>query len=170
MGINSTVGPEGICPSLLVFGVMPKLPIPGSSPAAVPHGKRMIAVEQTCEEYIKIVTKLRLKTAEKTFVPKSPPLSLKYNDKVLVYRNTTGRWEHRTFVARDESTITLIEPDGKSQPYGITRVSEYNEGTFLSTPDLYGIIPSESTECTINQTPTSPAHPADSTGAPPPPV
>lgn len=66
--------------------------IPGSSPAAIPHGQWMIAIEQAREEYITIVAKLRLKTAKKAFVPKSPPLELKYGDKVLVYHKKSEGW------------------------------------------------------------------------------
>ncbi len=48
---------------------MPKLPLPGSTPAAVPHGERMMMMEKAREEYEKIVGTMRLKTAEKAFVP-----------------------------------------------------------------------------------------------------
>lgn len=50
-----------------------------------------MGLERAREEYIKIVANLRLKATEKAFIPKAPPLSLNYGDKVLVYRNTTRR-------------------------------------------------------------------------------
>ncbi len=81
---------------------------------------------------------MRLKTAEKAFVPRSPPTTLQYGDKVHVYQDTSGQWEPRSFVSRNDHEILVIEPNGEVQPYPITRVSEYREGTYLPQPDLYG--------------------------------
>lgn len=136
MCVNSTVGPEGLCPTLLVFGAMPKLPLPESLPSATQQGQRMMLMEKAREEYMKIIAEMRLKTAEKAFIPKSPSLELKYGDKVLVYRDTTRRWEPRTFVSRNENSILVIEPNGDVQPYAKTAVSEYKEGTYLPRPDI----------------------------------
>lgn len=47
----------------------------------------------------------------------------------------------------------VIELDGTSQPYGITKVSEYKEGTYLPRPDLYDIIPETTKEKTTEQLP-----------------
>ncbi len=139
MCINSTVGPEGLCQSLLVFGAMPKLSLRGSTPPAVLHGERMVMIEKAGEEYVKIVGTMRLKTAEKAFFPRSPPTTLQYGDKGLVYTDTTGRWEPRLFVSRNDHTTLVIELSREVQPYPITRVSEYKEGTYLPPPDLCGL-------------------------------
>ena len=45
MAVNTTVEPEGLCPTLLMFGAMPKLPIPDSGPSSVPQAKRMLMLE-----------------------------------------------------------------------------------------------------------------------------
>ncbi len=63
MCINSTNGPEGICPTLLVFGAMPKIPLPGSGPSAVSQGVRMMMMETARDEYLRIVGKMRLQQA-----------------------------------------------------------------------------------------------------------
>lgn len=122
MCVNTTVGPEGLCPTLLVFGAMPKLLLPGSLPAATPQGKRMMLMENAREEYMKIVAEMRLKRAAKAFVHKTLSVELKYGDKVLVYRDTTRRWESRTFVSRNDHSIIVIEPNGYVQPYATTAV------------------------------------------------
>ncbi len=96
-------------------------------------------MEKAREEYMKIVGTMRLKTAKKAFVPRSPPTTLLYGDKVLVYRDTIGWLEPRSFVSRKDHTILVIESSGEVQPYPITRVSEYKEGTYLPRPDLYGL-------------------------------
>ena len=139
MCVNSTVGPEGICPTLLVFGAMPKLPLPGSLPAAVPQSERMKILETAREKYISLVAKMRLRQAEKAFVPRTPPTTLKFGDRILVYRETTGRWEPRKFVSRNDQEILVEEPNGEVQPYAFSKVSELREGIYLPRPDLYGI-------------------------------
>ena len=139
MCINSTVGPEVICPALLVFGAMPKLPLPGSLPGAVSQSERMKILNTDREKYVSLVAKMRLEQAEKAFVPRTPPASLKYGDKVLMYRDTTGRSDPRIFASRNENTILVQEPDGNVQPYGTSKVSELREGIYLPRPDLYGI-------------------------------
>ena len=139
MAVNTTIGPEGLCPILLVFGAMPKLPLPDSGPAAVPQAERMMMLETAREEYIDLVAKIRLKQSEKAFIPSRPPITLQYGDKVLVYRESGKRWEPRMFVSRNENTILVAEPNGDVQPYPITKVSELKEGVYLPRPDIYGI-------------------------------
>ena len=82
---------------------------------------------------------MRLKAAEKAFVPSTPPLSLQFGDEMLVYRETEGIWEPRTFVSRDDNMIFVMEPGEETQPYSKTKVSEYKGGKYLPRPDLYGI-------------------------------
>ena len=139
MAVNTTIGPEGLCPILLVFGAMPKLPLPDSGPAAVPQAERMMMLETAREEYINLVAKIKLKQSEKAFIPSRPPVTLQYGDKVLVYRESGKRWEPRMFVSRNESTILVAEPNGDVQPYPITKVSELQDGVYLPRPDIYGI-------------------------------
>ncbi len=57
MCINSTEGCEGIFPTLLVFGAMPKIPLPDSGPSAVSQEVRMMMVDPARDEYLRIVAK-----------------------------------------------------------------------------------------------------------------
>lgn len=83
MAVNATVGPEGRGPFLLVFRATPKIPIHGSSPAVAPLGERVMKIETAREEYLKIISSIRLKQAEKGFVPKQPSLGLQYGTRFL---------------------------------------------------------------------------------------
>ena len=131
MCINSTIGPEEICLTLLVFGAVPKLPLPGSLPASLPQAQRMMMMETAREESTKIIGEIRLRAAEKAFVSSTPPLSVQYGDKILVYRDTSVHWGPRTFVSRNDDTILVMEPNGVTQPYSKTKVSEYKEVPYL---------------------------------------
>lgn len=91
MSINSTIGAEGISPKLLVFEAMPKLEIPVSQAAQIPTGQRMVILENARVHYIKHAAIMRQKKTETSFIPKPLPITLKYGDKVLAYKDTTGR-------------------------------------------------------------------------------
>lgn len=81
---NDTAGPSGLVPSLLVFGVMPRLPI---RPAALPsHVDRMRAAVLARKEMIDIVAKQRLETAANRRVPNAADSTFCINDEVLMYR------------------------------------------------------------------------------------
>ncbi len=141
MCIKATAGPEGFSTKLLAFGAMPKLQLPGSLPTSVPHALRMMVMENSMEEYMKIFGELRLKRAEKALVPKSPPYSLEHGCKVLVYRETSGSWELRYHVSRNEDGVIALKPNGDVQLFRIPKVRNYKVETFLLQPDLYGLIP-----------------------------
>lgn len=81
MSINSTVEPERICPTLLVYGSIPKLPVPGSQHDADPPQSTDYDAWSSQRAIHQTVAQLRLKAAEKAFVPKKNPLSLKYTTK-----------------------------------------------------------------------------------------
>lgn len=101
---------------------MPKLPLPGTLPWEVPQAERMMMMETAREQYMKIVGQIRLKQAERAFIPWTPSPTLFFGDKVLVYHEKTGRWELRTFISGNESIILIREPDGDAQPYPIISV------------------------------------------------
>lgn len=103
---------------------MAKLPLPESLSATIPQGKIMMLMEKAREEYMKIIAELRLQRTEKAFVPSTPSLNLKYDDKVLVYRDTTRRWEPCTTVSRDENHISVIEPNEDVHRYANSAVSD----------------------------------------------
>eukprot|EP00171_Calliarthron_tuberculosum_P006096 IDg6096t1 len=121
MSVNATVGLEGIFLTLLVFGAMPKLPLLDSLLSAVPQGERMKMMETAREEYLQIVAKIRMKQAEKAFIPKTPSTSLRYGDNVLVYREESDRWEPRMFISRNENVIQVLEPNRDILPYSIQK-------------------------------------------------
>ena len=85
MAMNTTVGPEGLCPIILVFGAISKIPLPGSEPSAATEAERMMMLETAREEYINFAAQLKLKQSEKEFIPSRPLIMLKCGDNILVY-------------------------------------------------------------------------------------
>ena len=51
----------------------------------------MMMLETALEEYINLVAKLKPRQSEKAFIPSRPLVTLKYGDKVLVYREASKK-------------------------------------------------------------------------------
>lgn len=64
---NDTAGPSGLVPTLLVFDVLPRIPlVPRHLPG---HTSRMKALNEACKEMTRISHMARLKTAPRSNVP-----------------------------------------------------------------------------------------------------
>ena len=83
--INSTVGSHGLCPQLLVFGVLPRLPgiCPNEFPANL---ERLRAMETARQEYEKLVSKALVDRGLRTIPPPSADHKYMPGDFVYVYR------------------------------------------------------------------------------------
>eukprot|EP00173_Palmaria_palmata_P003495 Plantae.Rhodophyta-Palmaria_palmata.ctg3674.p2 GENE.Plantae.Rhodophyta-Palmaria_palmata.ctg3674~~Plantae.Rhodophyta-Palmaria_palmata.ctg3674.p2 ORF type:complete len:129 (+),score=16.98 Plantae.Rhodophyta-Palmaria_palmata.ctg3674:1127-1513(+) len=58
--INDSAGVDGLVPTLLVFGEMPKLPLPGFDDGALAQTKRLAAMTKARDEYADLFDKRRL--------------------------------------------------------------------------------------------------------------
>lgn len=119
---NDIQGLEGLVPTLLVFGVYPKIPLPGSETHAIPNHVRLRLMKSAREEYRKIIDERRLKEA---MVPDRPtpslPVGLSNGTKVLVYRKTTNRWEDATFLY-EAGSLVYLRTGSRVQPFSRDKV------------------------------------------------
>jgi hypothetical protein len=83
--LNSTSGPEGLIPSLLGFGMIPKLPSPSIAQLQSQH-RRFKMLKAAREEYAAIVAKLRVKYGLITRHPDAANHVYNIGDSVYVYR------------------------------------------------------------------------------------
>ena len=84
MGIN------GLIPSLLVFGVIPRFPILCSK--FPDKAERMKILSETFMEMNTVVAKKRITTALRQNIPSSALKTFKKGDEVLAYREKTKKW------------------------------------------------------------------------------
>lgn len=119
---NDMQGVNGLVPTLLVFGVYPKIPLPGSSDHAVPNHVRLRVMKTAREEYRKIVDEMRLKEAIRPDRPTpSLPVGLTNGTSVLVYRTNTARWEHGTFLY-EAGSLVYVRLGSRVQPFSREKV------------------------------------------------
>ncbi len=113
---NDTMGPDGLVPYLLVFGVMPKLPDLSRLPTT--QGQRFAALVTARKEYETIVSKMRVQTGIYRNAPPSSDYILSSCDSVYVYQEKLKHWTGPHFVASAEGKSVYVyvgDPTGPRQ-------------------------------------------------------
>ena len=88
--MNDTCGPEGIVPSLLVFGAVPRMPFGASD--LPEQNERMQAIALARSEIETVVARLRITNALKRKVPPAATTMTTPGSQVLVYREKEKQW------------------------------------------------------------------------------
>lgn len=115
--MNSIIGPEGLCPMMLVFGALPR---PARSKPSPTQLERATAIENAKKEVEKetarrrIVFALRHPSSLKGKELSAPLRELPDGAPVLVYRPGSKTWEgpHK-FLFIDDETVVLKAPPGR---------------------------------------------------------
>lgn len=119
---NDLQGIDGLVPTLLVFGVYPKVPLPGSDSRGLPNHIRLKVIQSSRAEYKKIIDERRLCEALKPDRPTpSLPVGLSHGARVLVYRTTTSRWEPATFLY-ESGSLVHVRIGRRIQPFAREKV------------------------------------------------
>lgn len=113
--VNSTVGPEGLCPTLCVFGALPR---PARNTPAPQQLQRAQAIDKSMDAVAAEQGKRKLALARRYRGPfggeRSDLDSLQYGALVRVYRNGSRIWEGPfRFVAKDGDTVCVQLPHGR---------------------------------------------------------
>lgn len=115
--VNSTIGPEGLCPILLVFGAIPRPARVGSSSSQI---ERAEAIDKATKEVEKeqarrrIAFGLRNPSGPKAKESSAILHELPAGSPILVYRHVRDRWEGpHTFISIDKETVVVQTPSGR---------------------------------------------------------
>lgn len=121
---NDTAGPSGLVPTLLVFGVMPRLPI---HPKELPSQKeRMETLHQSRIEMAKVIARARLRTAMNKNVPASADSELNIGDMCLIYRESPiSKWVGPYRVIDIDSKAVTVILNGRPSSYSIDKCRRY---------------------------------------------
>lgn len=110
--VNSTIGPEGLCPTLLVFGLIPR---PARKVPSHTQIMRASAIEGGMQAAEKIQAKARIQFGLRhTGGPKGDEAStrlrqLPAGSPVLVYRTTTRKWEGPFIFISVEDETAIVQ-------------------------------------------------------------
>ena len=113
--VNSTVGPEGLCPMLCVFGAMPHPARGKSAPEQIERAK---AIDAAMKEVERDHAKRKLSFAARYRGPygkESCELDeLHFGAPILVYRKTSSTWEGPfRFISKEGETVCVQLPRGR---------------------------------------------------------
>ena len=132
--MNDTLDPEGLVPSLLVFGVLPRLPAVNST--LPEHEDRMKALRTARAEMENVVSKLRVKTALRSNIPQAAQQDILVGDEVLLHRDEQRPWTgpYRVVRVLDNQVWLRVTPQ-LTQQYNISQVKLYVENDADSVQD-----------------------------------
>lgn len=135
--MNDTAGPNGLVPTLLVFGVLPRVPIiPSKLPDQLDRLKLMRSAKK---EMAQVIAKSKLTKAMRMNIPSACNRSIKIGDDVLVYREPPGnKWIGPFKVVNVDDKMAHLDYNGELKLYSIDKLKVYNE-------DLTTLPPASST-------------------------
>uniref|UniRef100_L7JQT6 Integrase catalytic domain-containing protein n=1 Tax=Pyricularia oryzae (strain P131) TaxID=1143193 RepID=L7JQT6_PYRO1 len=124
--VNDTAGPDGLVPTLLVFGALPRLTM--DSPPTPTQAKRAGAVNKAMAELRKLTAKRKVNDAlaarNGPDLKDRLPTTLALGSEVLVYREK-GNWNGPyKVVCVTENNVTVALPNGNSE-FRSTHVKPY---------------------------------------------
>ena len=139
--MNDTLGPEGYVPTLLVYGMLPRIPLGDRHESTPNQSERMKGLSIARTEMEQIVASLRLKTA----AVRNSPVSLLDSEAlpgtmVLVYRKYSKIWEGPFELSRISGKTAYIKTDDRAEkPFSVTCVRPfYNAEHECSAEGLNG--------------------------------
>ena len=128
--MNDTMGPEGLVPTLLVFGTVPRLSIGDRPPPN--QSERMLAMDNARREMDSIVSDLRIKRALSS---KTPPGAMRVfhpGELVRVYRERPNMWTGPFPVTRVDGKTVYVRDGIDEKPFSITSVKPHHTPRELS--------------------------------------
>lgn len=124
--MNDTLGPEGLVPSLLGFGIMRSLPVI-NNPLA--EQKDRMSVLSICREMKTVTAELRISQAIRSKLPPSADIFFPQCDTFRVYEEKEKRWCGSVKVIRVCNTEITVTDDIKTSTYGIREFISSNAST-----------------------------------------
>ena len=128
--MNSFVGPNGLTPTLLLFGHHPRNPLPNLSSLPSPQRELFEAMEVARKEMVTITAQRRVSQALKHRGPMAPKHPYEFGEKVRVYRETSKEFEGPFTVHSYDNRKTVYVDTGterspRIQPFSISSVKPY---------------------------------------------
>lgn len=132
-GMNQTAGPNGLVPTLLVFGVLPRMPV---APVSLPAQRdRVMAMHAARNEMAKHVAKSRLERAARSRVPAAADAVIRAGTSVLVYREKpVDRWIGPYEVLSTDGKQVWLNVGNSVKLFSIDKVKEYSPEQAQETP------------------------------------
>lgn len=121
---NNTGRPTGMVPALLVFGVVPILPI---QPNELPkQQERMMFLRDSCQHMAKLTSQIRLQKAVNSRVTAATDSNIKIGDQALFYRDDPNACSEPFRVVDVNDRVVHIDSDGSLVQQSIDLCKRYH--------------------------------------------
>jgi hypothetical protein len=120
--MNDTMGPEGLVPTLLVYGTLPRLSLHDKLPS---QSRRFLAMEAARREMDAVVSELRIKRALDSNTPPGAERTFKPGELVYVYRERPQEWLGPYPVVQVDGKTVYIRDGSHTKPFSVTAVKPY---------------------------------------------
>ncbi len=117
---NDALGPNGLVPTLLVYGSLPSLPIPLQTDMDQKY--RMEALATARAEMETIVAAQRIQKGLRSKIPPSAKYLFKPGEDVKVFREEPKKWIGPFSVVRVENKIITVTDGTKTKPFNVAQV------------------------------------------------
>lgn len=136
--MNQTAGPSGLIPTLLVFGVIPRMPV---APLPLPAQRdRMQAVVTARKEMQTEAAKARVRVALRAPVPSASSRDLRPGEQVLLFRekppigeDTFPHWIGPYTVVAQQAKVVWLIVDGELKQFSVDKVKRFHPPLTMPT-------------------------------------
>lgn len=123
--MNDSLGPEGLVPSLLAFGALPRFP---PAPTSLPnHVDRMEAMNIARLEMANITAQLRVQQALKSKLPPATTYKISPGGQVYVHKEGAEKWVGPYEVTKTFDKVVFVARPDKEAQYSIDHVLPVQE-------------------------------------------
>lgn len=124
--VNDTVGINGLVPSYLVFGIMPRFP---TLPSKLPQQRRRMQIlSEARAEYERAIAELRIATVLRHNIPSAADRTYRIGDQILIYREKDKEWVGPKKVTKVNDKIVTVEYDDELKEFSKAKCKPYFEG------------------------------------------
>lgn len=125
--LSDTAGPEGLTPTALALGMIPKIPLGHAESMPLSQRGRFAAMEKARKEMEAIAAELRLKIARCKRAPELHPLKQSISDPALAFREGSKRWEGPCrFASQHNKTAAALDSTNNAHDFSISVVKLLN--------------------------------------------
>ena len=120
--VNNTAGPDGITPSILVFGTVPRIPLPDSASMPLEQKDRLEAMQVARKEMETITAQRRIAQALKHRHGMRPHPPYQFGDQVRIWREELKRFTGPFTVHGYDNEKTVWVMTDKIRPFSTSVV------------------------------------------------
>ena len=161
--VNNTAGPDGITPSILVYGSVPRLPLPDTRTMLATQIRRFEAMRAARREMETITAQRRISAALKHRHDLRPFPVYKFGDKVRIWREELNRFAGPYTVHGYDNEKTVYVMTDKIRPFStsVVRLIPPDSPTDITPKELSSVPPAIYKELEKMQSEIGPSVPTD---------